>query len=206
MIRILLVDDQRIIREGLRSLLEARPDLTVVAEADNGLEALEMAERHRPDIVLMDVRMPVMDGVEATKRIKAARPETAIIVLTTFDDDEYILQALAYGAAGYLLKDIGGDRLVEAIRDGRQGNIILPGRVAAKVARRLSPPPPAAADFTEREREVIALLVAGKNNKEIAAALYLSVGTVKNYTSQIYLKLGVNDRAKALVSLKEWGF
>jgi DNA-binding NarL/FixJ family response regulator len=207
-IRVLLADDQTIIRDGLRALLEACPDIRVVAEAGNGNQAVEMVKEHRPDVVLMDIRMPDTDGVEATRRIKQDFPQTVIIVLTTFDDDDYIINAMTCGAAGYLLKDIGGDKLIEAIRDGFQGSIILPGRIASKITSRLvrsETPKTELKDFTEREREIIQLLVQGKSNKEIAQALFLSVGTVKNYISQIYSKAEITDRANAVLFFKKLG-
>lgn len=207
-IRVLLADDQTIIRDGLRALLEAQADIQVAAEAGNGEEAYQQALKHRPDVVLMDIRMPVMDGVEATRLIKRVCPDTVIIVLTTFDDVDYIIQAMTHGAAGYLLKDIGSERLIQAIRDGLQGNIILPGRVAAKITSQLAssaPPEATLDDFTEREIEIIRLLTLGKSNREIADQLYLSVGTVKNYTSQIYAKIGVSDRGNAILFFRKLG-
>lgn len=208
-IRVLLADDQRIIREGLRSLLEACPDIDVVGEAGDGDEAFALVREYHPDVVLMDIRMPGTDGVEATRRIKSEFPSTAIIVLTTFDDDSYIIAALAYGASGYLLKDIGSHQLIEAIRDGVRGSIILPGSIAAKLATRLPIQGRSSADrmdFTEREQEIIRLLVQGKNNREIAGLLFLSVGTVKNYISQIYSKAEITDRANAVLYFRELGF
>lgn len=207
-IRVLLADDQTIIRDGLRALLEAQADIQVAAEAGNGEEAYQQALKHRPDVVLMDIRMPVMDGVEATRLIKRVCPDIVIIVLTTFDDVDYIIQAMTHGAAGYLLKDIGSERLIQAIRDGLQGNIILPGRVAAKITSQLAssaPPEATLDDFTEREIEIIRLLTLGKSNREIADQLYLSVGTVKNYTSQIYAKIGVSDRGNAILFFRKLG-
>ncbi len=207
-IRVLLADDQTIIRDGLRALLEAQADIQVAAEAGNGEEAYQQALKHRPDVVLMDIRMPVMDGVAATRLIKRVCPDTVIIVLTTFDDVDYIIQAMTHGAAGYLLKDIGSERLIQAIRDGLQGNIILPGRVAAKITSQLAssaPPEATLDDFTEREIEIIRLLTLGKSNREIADQLYLSVGTVKNYTSQIYAKIGVSDRGNAILFFRKLG-
>ncbi len=208
-IRILLADDQTIIREGLKSLLEAREGLCVVGEAGNGAEAYELTKALAPDVVLMDIRMPHTDGVEATRLIKRDFPNTIVIVLTTFDDDEYVIRAMTYGASGYLLKDIGSEKLVEAIRDGMCGSIILPGRIAAKITARLSSngaPSASAEDFTQRETEIIRLMAQGKNNGEIAKALYLTVGTVKNYISQIYMKLNVNDRANAVIAFRQMGF
>jgi DNA-binding NarL/FixJ family response regulator len=206
MIRVLIADDQKILREGLRALLGMKEDISVVGEAGDGREACELARQTKPDVVLMDIRMPQMDGVEATKVIKSELPKTAVIMLTTFDDDEYVIKAMTYGASGYLLKDIDSDKLIEAVRDGVNGSIILPGRIAAKITSRLSGSGGASYDFSERETEIIRLLTAGKSNAEIAKALYLSTGTVKNYVSQIYLKLGVKDRANAVIALKKAGF
>ena len=208
-IRILLADDQTIIREGLRALLQAHTGLVVVGEAGNGKDALEQAKRLKPHVVLMDIRMPEMDGVEATRLIKRDLPDTVVIVLTTFDDDEYIINAMTYGASGYLLKDIGSEKLVEAIYDGLKGSIILPGRIAAKITSRLAQsaaPNVQAEDFTQREMEIARLMASGKSNGEIAQALYLTVGTVKNYVSQIYMKLNVSDRANAVIAFKKMGF
>jgi len=206
-IRVLLADDQTLIRDGLRALLEAQEDIQVIAEAANGSQACELAKALHPDVVLMDIRMPEMDGVEATRLIKQELPGTVVIVLTTFEDTEYIINAMTFGASGYLLKDIGSDRLVEAVHDGLRGNIILPGRVAAKITSRLAKESPVQDampdDFTPRELEIIRLLILGKSNKEIAQLLYLSVGTVKNYLSQIYQKIGVSDRANAVLSLQK---
>lgn len=208
-IKILLVDDQTIIREGIRSLLTAYGDFTIIGEAGDGVQAVELAKGLKPDVVLMDIRMPKMDGVEATRQIKAALPDTVVIILTTFDDDEFVIKAMTYGAAGYLLKDIGSEKLVEAIRDGLCGNILLPGRIAAKIAAHVqtpSVPKAATEDFTQREMDIIRLMAAGKSNADIASTLFLTVGTVKNYISQIYLKLNVSDRANAVIAFKEMGF
>lgn len=209
-IRLLLVDDQAIIRDGLRSLLDATEDVEVVGEAANGLEAIEQALALQPHVVLMDVRMPHLDGVAATREIKRQLPQITILILTTFDDDEYIIRAMTDGAAGYLLKDTRADQLIAAIRDALAGNIILPGRIAAKITSRLqNVPPPTpieSEDFSPREKDIIAQLLQGKNNREIASDLYLSVGTVKNYLSQIYLKLGVSDRAQAVLKLRSKNF
>lgn len=210
-IRVLLADDQTIIRDGLRALLEAHGDIQVVGEAGNGRIAYEKTLELQPDIVLMDIRMPEMDGVEATRLIKQACTRTMVIILTTFDDDEYIIKAMTYGASGYLLKDIGSEKLIEAVRDGLAGNIILPGRIAAKITSHLTTGAEATADvrpddFTDREIQVIRLLTQGKSNQEIAQTLYLSLGTVKNYISQIYLKIDVNDRANAVLFFRKIGF
>ncbi len=206
MIRVLIADAQKILREGLRALLGLKEDISVVGEAGDGREACELARQTKPDVVLMDIRMPNMDGVEAAKVIKSELPKTAVIMLTTFDDDEYVIKAMTYGASGYLLKDIDSDKLIEAVRDGAGGSIILPGRIAAKITSHLSGSGNESYDFSERETEIIRLLTAGKSNAEIANTLYLSIGTVKNYVSQIYLKLDVKDRANAVIVLKNAGY
>lgn len=227
-IRVLLADDQNIIREGIRSLLHDYSDIEIIGEAANGKQLVDMTSELGPDIVLTDIRMPIMDGVEAARLIKQQRPQTIVIMLTTFDDDEYIIEAMTGGAAGYLLKDISSGQLVQALRDSIQGNLILPGRIAAKITAKLTGTPaatggvrtavngasvsPAAQDcggasmhdmFSERERDIIKLLLNGDNNREIADQLFLTVGTVKNYLSQIYQKLDVSDRAKAVIKLQE---
>lgn len=204
-INVLLADDQTILRNGLRSLIEMQSDLTVVAEAGNGREAVELCCLYKPDVVLMDIRMPDLNGVEATKQIKQLLPLTVVIMLTTFDDDEYIIKAMTYGASGYLLKDIDSEKLMQAIRDGMSGNIILPGRIAAKITSRLSEHKemlPMQKDlFSNRELDIIRLLIAGKSNQEISDKLFLTIGTVKNYLTQIYQKLDVKDRTNALLAL-----
>lgn len=210
-IRLILADDQTIIRDGLRSLLEASGEIDIVGEAGNGREACDLASRLNPDIILMDVRMPVMDGVAATKIIRQSQPEAVILILTTFDDDDYIIDAMSHGASGYLLKDISASKLIEAIRDAVEGNIILPGQIAAKITSRLvSQAKPSISidksEFSSREVDIIRLLTTGKNNREIATELFLSLGTVKNYISQIYLKINTNDRAKALLILRQLDF
>lgn len=208
-IRLLIVDDQPIIREGLKSLLTLSEDIEVVGEANHGEEAISKIAECQPQVVLMDIRMPVMDGVEATKHIKQQYPQTIVIILTTFDDDHYIIDALNHGASGYLLKDINATQLISAIRDGFHGNILLPGKVATKltsylVAKQQSTL--AASDFTHREQAIIKLLIKGHSNIEIADELFLSVGTVKNYLSQIYSKANVSDRSNAIIYFKNLGF
>ena len=208
MIRIVLADDQTIIREGLCSILESYEDMDVVGQASNGREAYDMVMRFKPDIVLMDIRMPVMDGVEATRIIKRDLPEAKVIILTTFEDDDYIINAMTFGASGYLPKDIGSKKLIEAIRDGYSGSIILPGKIASKITSHLAhnkTEQVELSDFSQREQDIIRLLVDGCNNKEIAEQLYLTVGTVKNYITQIYSKIGANDRANAVIFFKKLG-
>jgi len=208
-ITILLADDQTIIRDGLRALLEANTDIQVVSEAKNGIEAYEQTKIHHPQVVLMDIRMPQMGGVEATRLIKRDFPETAVLVLTTFDDDESILGAITHGASGYLLKDISGVKLAEAVRDTVRGSVILPGNIAAKITKHIGrhgKPETSLEDFTQREQDIIRLLMQGKSNQEIAQTLFLTVGTVKNYISQIYSKAGITDRANAILHFKQLGF
>jgi DNA-binding NarL/FixJ family response regulator len=208
-IKVLLADDQTIIREGLRALLEGNPDIMVVAEARNGMEAYEQTGIHHPQVVLMDIRMPQMGGVEATRMIKQDFPETAVLILTTYDDDKSIIGAITHGASGYLLKDISGAKLSEAVRDAARGSVILPGNIAAKITKHIGMQRRAdisLSDFTQREQDIIRLLILGKSNQEIAQTLFLSVGTVKNYISQIYGKAGITDRANAILYFKELGF
>jgi DNA-binding NarL/FixJ family response regulator len=208
-ITVLLADDQTIIRDGLRALLQINPDIQVVAEAKNGTEAYEQTCIHRPQVVLMDIRMPVTGGVEATRLIKRDFPETKVLILTTFDDDESIIGAISEGASGYLLKDISGAKLSEAVLDAARGSVILPGNIAAKITKHIGRQKRAdisLSDFTRRELDIIRLLMQGKSNQEIAETLFLTVGTVKNYISQIYGKAGITDRANAILYFKELGF
>ena len=213
-IRVLLVDDQELFREGLETLLSVHPDIEVVGQARNGLEAVEIAARVRPDLALMDVRMPVLDGVRGTRLLKEALPECKVIVLTTFDDDEYVFDALRAGAAGYLLKDVPSARLVEAIRATTRGESILEPSVAAKVIAeftRVSSLVPAAQmeqlvePLSERELEILTLIAKGDSNKEIAEQLYIAEGTVKNHVTHILGKLGVRDRTQAALKARELG-
>jgi len=213
-IRVLLVDDQGLFREGLRTLLSTQPGLEVVGEAGDGEEALTLARATRPQVVLMDLRMPRLGGVAATRRLRELCPECQVIVLTTFDDDEEVFDALRAGAAGYLLKDAPVAKLAEAIGVVARGESFLQPSIAAKVVAefsRLSParpplPRPALADpLSERECEVLRFLAAGKSNKEIAAALQLAEGTVKNHMSNILSKLGALDRTQAALMARELG-
>ena len=208
-IKCLIVDDQPILREGLKSLLATCDDIEVIAEAGNGKEAIDQLSFVLPDVILMDIRMPVMNGVEATKVIKEKFPDIIIIILTTFDDDQFILDALRYGASGYLLKDMGIQQLASAIRDGVSGNVLLPGRIANKLTMMINPKSSPTIDdneYSTREKDIIQLLVKGYSNNEIAEALFLSIGTVKNYVSQIYAKANVTDRSNAVIHFKQIGF
>lgn len=212
-IKIVIVDDQTLMRDGLKTILELENDMEVLGTAENGLKAIEMVKELRPDVVLMDIRMPVMNGVESTRAIKQSFPDTCVIMLTTFDDEEYIIDALSFGASGYLLKDMPGDKLIDAVRDGIKGNLLIPGTIAAKLAARLSRPHLEVknsingplSELSERELEISRLLIKGYSNRQIASKLFISEGTVKNYVSNIYSKIGISDRAKALLYLKEAG-
>lgn len=206
-IRVLLADDQRLIREGLRTLLELHADIRIVGFAGDGIEAEGLVERLQPRVVLMDLRMPRRDGIEATRRITARWPSVQVLVLTTYDDDQLVLSAIEAGASGYLLKDVGSDALAEAIRAASRGESPLQPSVARKLldrlrSRRLGPgtgPAPAshAEPLTERELDVLRLLATGSSNREIAAQLSLTEGTVKNYVSTILAKTGSRDRTQA---------
>ena len=212
-IRILLVDDQRLMREGLRILLELEPDLEIVGEAENGEAALDIYATLEPDVVLMDVRMPGMDGVEATWRLRERWPGARVIILTTFDDDEYVFEGLRAGAQGYLLKDVSGHDLAEAVRTVAAGGALIEPSVARKVVAEFArvAPPVRQADsglaepLSEREREILHLLAQGLSNREIAIRLSLAQGTVKNYVTTILQKLGVRDRTQAALRARELG-
>jgi len=217
-IRILIVDDQRLMREGLRTLLELESDLKVAGEAEDGQAALEQYEAIDPDVVLMDIRMPRLDGVEATRRLRQRWPEARVIILTTFDDDAYVFDGLRAGALGYMLKDVSGQELAEAVRTVAAGGALIEPSVARKVlaefSRLAQPDRPApthpALDhlpepLSEREQEVLRLLALGANNRQIAGKLFLAEGTVKNYVSTILDKLGVQDRTQAALRARELG-
>ena len=212
-IRILLVDDQPLFREGLRTLLSVQPDFEVVGEAGNGAEALRLARSLRPAVVLMDLQMPVLDGVAATRRLRQEQPECRVIVLTTFDDDELVFDGLRAGAIGYLLKDAPSEKLGEAIRSAARGESFLQPSVAAKVIAefaRLTRKPEAHPStliepLSEREREVLRLIANGSSNREIAGKLCLAEGTVKNHITNILAKLAVRDRTQAALKAVELG-
>ncbi len=205
-ITILLVDDQTLIRQGIQTLLNLEPNLLVVGTATNGREALDAVERLRPDVVLMDVRMPVMDGVAATRELSARFPEVGVIILTTFDDDEYLFEGLKAGARGYLLKDISSDEMAQAVRAVAAGQALIQPSIARKVVAEFSRmasaphmPHGLAEPLTEREREVLRALAAGRSNREIADQLVITEGTVKNHVSNILAKLDVRDRTQAVL-------
>jgi len=212
-IRILIVDDQRLMREGLATLLELEDDLEIAAEAEDGQAALDRYEALRPDVVLMDIRMPRMDGVEATRRLRQRWPNARVIILTTFDDDAYVFDGLRAGALGYLLKDVSGQELAEAVRKVAAGGALIEPSVARKVLAefaRLAEPVRPAIDhlpepLSERELEILRLVTAGASNRQIAGRLFLAEGTVKNYISTILGKLGVEDRTQAALRGRELG-
>lgn len=214
-ISVMLVDDQALFRDGLRALLSVQPGIRVVAEAANGQEAIACAKKWAPQVVLMDLRMPLMNGAEATRKLRETARSSQIIVFTTFDDDEQVFEALRAGALGYLLKDAPPARLVEAIRAAARGESFLQPSIAAKVLaefNRLSPKRPAGESaaslerLSGRELEVLQQLSAGKSNKEIGTALNLAEGTVKNHLSNIFGKLGVLDRTQAALLARERGW
>ena len=219
MIRVGLVDDQAMVRVGLRMILESEPDIEVCCEADDGAHAIAMAAEHSPDIILMDVRMPGMDGLTATSEVLDAFPDAKIVILTTFDDDEYLYGALRAGAVGFLLKSADGDTLVDAVRVVAGGDALLAPAVTRRVIEHfalsaeptLSPgeaPRPGAdaiGDLSERELEVLQLMARGLSNQEIATELFVSSTTVKTHVSHILNKLGVRDRVQAVVEAYESG-
>lgn len=204
-IRILLVDDQVVVRRGLQALLKPIAELDVVGEADNGQLALAQIERLQPDVVLMDIRMPVMDGVVATQEIRRRFPQVKVLVLTTFDDDEYVSRAIRYGASGYLLKDTPVEELSQTIQAVRRGYLQLGPGLAQKLYVQPKPSPPDGWEsLTVREREIAALIAQGKSNREIGEALFIAEKTVKNYVTNIFGRLGVRDRTQAALLVQQW--
>jgi DNA-binding NarL/FixJ family response regulator len=195
-VRVLISDDHPVVRAGVRGMLSGEPDFEVVGEAENGEEAVELAARHRPDVVLMDLRMPRMDGVAATERIRADHPATQVLILTTYESDADILRAVEKGAAGYMLKDAPREELFGAIRAVAEGKSPLAPAVAARLVERLRTPPEET--LSPREIEVLELVAKGTSNKQIAKALWISETTVKTHLLHIFDKLGVADRTAAV--------
>jgi DNA-binding NarL/FixJ family response regulator len=218
MIRVLLVDDQTLVRQGIQMLLEIETDIQVVGQAANGREALQLVEALRPDVVLMDVRMPEMDGVAATQAISTRFPDTGVIILTTFEDDEFVFGGLEAGARGYLLKDISSEEMAQAIRKVAAGEALIQPSITRKVLEEFSrlatateksankPLQPALVEsLTEREQEVLSALAKGLSNREIARQLVITEGTVKNHVSSLIAKLEVRDRTQAVLKAQELG-
>ncbi|KHG42902.1 MAG: response regulator transcription factor [Aphanizomenon flos-aquae KM1D3_PB] len=207
MITVLLVDDQSLIRQGLRALLELEVDIEIVGEAENGQTAINLVEKLRPNVILMDIRMPIMDGVAATKEINQHFPQCKILILTTFDDDEYVKAGLQNGAMGYLLKDTPSEELAVAIRAVDKGYSQLgPGIVKklvtqfpATLPQAVLAVPPNLTELTPREKEVLRLIAIGDNNREIAKKLYISEGTVKNHVTNMLNRLNLRDRTQAAI-------
>jgi len=213
-LRLLLVDDQSLFREALRTLLGLQPDFDIVAEAENGERAVALAKAHKPDVILMDLRMPVMGGVEATRRVLAAAPATRVVVLTTFEEDEEIFDALRAGALGYLLKACSADKLCESVRAAAKGTSVLEPSVAARMMAELTRlsakegkrvPQVLADPLSDRELAVLRLLTDGCSNKEIGSRLNITEGTVKNHMTNVLGKLGVLDRTQAALRAREMG-
>jgi DNA-binding NarL/FixJ family response regulator len=212
-IKILLVDDQPLFREGLRTLLSVHPDFEIIGEAGNGEEAIRLAKSFRPSVVLMDLQMPVLDGVAATRRLHQEQPNCRVIVLTTFDDDEMVFDGLRAGAVGYLLKDAPSEKLAEAIRVAARGETFLQPSVAAKVVAEFARLTRKVVEssgslnepLSERELEILRLIAKGASNREIANALFLAEGTVKNHVTNILGKLDVRDRTQAAIKARDGG-
>jgi DNA-binding NarL/FixJ family response regulator len=217
-IRVLLADDQDIIRTGLTIILNHQADIEVVGQAADGVEAVELAKKLQPDVILMDIKMPRLNGIQATRQIIAALPKTQVIILTTYDTDDWVFDGIRAGAVGYLLKDTTGDNLAEAVRGALRGESQMDPTVARKVLREFqhvtgsghAVAPPASEEeplekLTDREEEILKLLAAGLSNKEIAQQLSLSEGTVKNHISAILAKLHANDRTQAVLTALKRG-
>jgi DNA-binding NarL/FixJ family response regulator len=212
-IRVLLADDQALVRSGFRMILEARPEIEVVGEAEDGVEAMEATRRLLPDVILMDIRMPNVDGVEATRRLVARGTESRILILTTFDLDEYVYEAIRAGASGFLLKDVRPQELVDAIHVVAKGDALLAPSITRRLLDRFAQqapedpakPPPQLESLTERELEVLKLVAKGWSNAELAEKLFLSETTVKTHVSSVLRKLGLRDRVQAVVMAYEAG-
>ncbi|WP_371482463.1 response regulator [Kitasatospora sp. NBC_00315] len=213
-VRVVLADDQPLVRSGLRVLMTDAPDLTVVGEAATGAEAVRLVGEHSPDVVVMDIRMPGMDGIEATRRITAGPATTRVLILTTFDEDDHVYGALRAGASGFAVKDMALDDILTAVRVVAAGDaLIAPAvtrRLIADIARQPGPPTPgstlrAVEGITEREREVLTLVGRGRSNTEIAEDLFISVATAKSHVARLFSKLGARDRVQLVITAYEMG-
>lgn len=209
-IRVAIADDQRLLREGLRIILEAAPDMIVVGEAEDGVEAVKLAQEEQPEVMLMDIRMPLRDGIAATEAIRKALPNVRVLLLTTYDTPELVIEGLRAGAAGYLLKDSSAEELCAAVRTVARGQVLLQANSAAQLLAGLTPPAPPQSQaeklgLTERERDVLRLIVVGRNNSEIASELYVSEATVKTHINHIFAKMGARDRTHAVVLAHQLG-
>ena len=204
-IRIVIADDHAVVRQGTRALLEAEPDMQVVGEAADGEQAVKLIEELKPDVAILDISMPKMSGIEVTRQVKPESPSTAILILTAYDNDEYVFALLEAGAAGYLLKDVGGNEIVDAVRSVRAGESVLHPVIARKVIQRLTPGSKAVEEkdkaesvLSERESQVLKLAARGKSNKDIADELFISIRTVQGHLNSIFNKLGVGSRTEAV--------
>lgn len=214
MIKVMIVDDQGLIRDGLKMILSLSDEIEVVGEAVNGQEALDILSSMKPDIILMDIRMPIMNGVEATKIIKEKFPEVKILILTTFNEDEYIFEGLKNGADGYILKDVKSDEIIKAIKEVYKGNVLLQPEIATKLVKAFNninnhktindnkEAEKSLGDLTPREMEISKLVAEGKNNKEIGKELFITKGTVKNHLTRILSKLELRDRTQLALYIK----
>ena len=205
MLKILIADDHQIVRRGLHMTIDAEKDMQVVDEAVNGTQVLKLIKKHKPDVVLLDLQMPEMDGVDALKALRPEFPALPVLILTTFSDDAHIHAALRAGASGFLLKEMGGDELVDAIRGAAKGRPQLHPDIARRLMARAPMPEDPFESLTERERGLLKLLARGMSNKEIASELTLTEMTVKSYVSDVFMKLGVNDRTQAALMAVRFG-
>jgi DNA-binding NarL/FixJ family response regulator len=205
MLKILIADDHQIVRRGLQMTIEAEKDMQVVAEAGNGAQVLNLIKKHKPDVVLMDMQMPEMDGVDALKQLRVEFPALPVLILTTFSDDAHVYAALRAGASGFLLKEMNGDELVSAIRGAAQGKPQLHPDIARRLMARAPMPDDPFESLTERERDILKLIAKSMSNKEIASQLFLTEMTVKGYVSDLFAKLGVNDRTQAALMAVRFG-
>jgi len=205
MLKILIADDHQVVRRGLQFTIEAEKDMRVAGEASNGAQVVALIQKHKPDVVLMDLQMPEMNGVDALKQIRPLYPELPVLILTTFSDDAHVYAALRAGASGFLLKEMNGDDLVAAIRGAAQGKPQLHPDIARRLMAHAPMPDDPFESLTNRERDILRLLARGKSNKEMAGELVLTEMTVKGYVSDLFAKLGVNDRTQAALMAVRYG-